>query len=184
MIRRWTLPAVLALVACFSGGWLLQRRIGVGRDVYQQARLFEQVLQHVLDYHVDSLPEGELYRRSIDGLLTVFRDVMTAYALELRREGAVRVAAFQVDQPMRDEVRRRLEAWGVRMADSTYGGGARIVDQQLGYEVARYAFGPDVERRRRVADDAQIGQAVALLRHASTPGALLGLAGTPATSAH
>jgi hypothetical protein len=109
---------------------------------------------------------------------------MTAYALELRREGSVRAAAFQVDQPMRDEVRRRLEVRRVRMADSTYGGGARIVDQQLGYEVARYALGPDFERRRRVTDDAQIGQAVALLRHASTPGALLGLAGTPASSAH
>jgi carboxyl-terminal processing protease len=133
----------------------------------------------------DTLTSAEQrFVQSLDGRLTVFRDVMTAYALDLRREGSVPVEAFRVDQPMRDEVRRRLEARGVRMADSTYRGGERIVDQQLGYEVARYAFGPDGERRRRVGDDAQIGQAVALLRHASTPGALLGLAGTPAASAH
>ena len=69
MPRRWTIPLVLALVACFSGGWLLQRRLGVGTDPGEQARLFENVLAHVRDYHVDSLPEAELYQRAIDGML-------------------------------------------------------------------------------------------------------------------
>ena len=61
MSRRWMIPALVALVACFSGGWFLQRRLGLGNDVYQQARLFEEVLAHVRDYHVDSLPEGEQF---------------------------------------------------------------------------------------------------------------------------
>src|SRR6476660_6268247 len=74
MSHRWALPALLALVACFTGGWFLQRRLGVSEDVYQQARLFEQVLAHVRDYHVDSLPEDELYRRAIDGLLAELHD--------------------------------------------------------------------------------------------------------------
>ena len=78
MIRRWTLPAMVALVACFSGGWYLQSRIGVSPDVYQQARLFEQVLEHVRDYHVDSLPEDELYRRAIDGMLEQLHDPYAA----------------------------------------------------------------------------------------------------------
>jgi hypothetical protein len=82
------------------------------------------------------------------------------------------------------DVRRRLEARGVRMADSLYAGGVKIVEQQLGYEVARYAFGPAAERRRRVADDPQIGEAVELVRQAATPGALLGLAGTAAGDRH
>ncbi|MFL5516278.1 MAG: hypothetical protein ACJ8DJ_08980, partial [Gemmatimonadales bacterium] len=116
--------------------------------------------------------------------LAAFRDVMTSYALDLRHGGAIRSTAFQVSQAMRDEVRKRLAARGVRMADSTFGGGARIVDQQLGYEVARYVFGADLERRRRITDDRQIGQAAALLRGASTPGALLGLAGTAGRAAH
>ena len=63
------------------------------------------------------------------------------------------------------------------MADSVFAGGTKIIEQQLGYEVARYAFGPAAERRRRVTDDPQVEQAVALVRQASTPGALLGLAG-------
>src|SRR3954452_10018562 len=78
MPRRWTLPALLALLACFSGGWLLQRRLGVGDDVYQQARLFEQVLAHVRDYQVDSLPESELYHRAIDGMLKQLHDPYAA----------------------------------------------------------------------------------------------------------
>jgi hypothetical protein len=70
------------------------------------------------------------------------------------------------------------------MADSLYQRGASIVDQQLGYEVARYVFGPAAERRRRVTEDAEIEQAVALLRQAPTPGALLGLAGASPGSLH
>src|SRR3954447_17312420 len=78
MSKRWTLPALVALIACFSGGWLLQRRLGTGGDVYQQARLFETVLAHVRDYHVDSLPEAELYRRAVDGLLGQLHDPYAA----------------------------------------------------------------------------------------------------------
>jgi hypothetical protein len=70
------------------------------------------------------------------------------------------------------------------MADSTFRGGTKILDQQLGYEVARYVFGPAAERRRRVSDDPQIGRAVELLRQATTPSALLGLASGAATRAH
>ena len=78
MSHRLTLPALLALVACFTGGWFLQRRLGVGPDVYQQARLFEEVLAHVRDYHVDSLPESELYHRAIDGMLEQLHDPYAA----------------------------------------------------------------------------------------------------------
>jgi carboxyl-terminal processing protease len=124
----------------------------------------------------DTLSSAEQrFVQALDGRLTAFRDVMTGYALELRRAGAARSEAFEVSQAMRDEVRRRLDSHGVRMADSTFAGAARIVDQQLGYEVARYVLGPEAERRQRVADDRQIGQAVELLRQAPTPGALLGL---------
>jgi hypothetical protein len=77
---------------------------------------------------------------------------------------------------MRTEFRHRLEAGGVHLADSTFTGGEQIVDQQLGYELARYVFGPAAERRRRAQDDRQIGEAVILLRQAQTPSALLDLA--------
>ena len=126
----------------------------------------------------DTLTTAEQrFSEALDGKLAAFRDVLNAYALDLRRSGTISSEAFVVNPSMRVEIRRRLEARGVRMADSLYAGGGKIVDQQLGYEVARYAFGPSAERRRRVSDDPQIGQAVALVRQAATPGALLGLAG-------
>src|SRR5262245_5289849 len=78
MARRWTIVAVLALVVCFSAGWFLQRELAVGPDVYQQARLFENVLALVRDYHVDSIPESELYQRATDGMLKEMRDPYAA----------------------------------------------------------------------------------------------------------
>ena len=49
MSRRWMVAALVALIACFTSGWLLQRQLGTGPDVYQQARLFEEVMAHVRD---------------------------------------------------------------------------------------------------------------------------------------
>jgi carboxyl-terminal processing protease len=124
------------------------------------------------------------FARALDGRLAAFRDAVNATALEIRRRGTVRAEGFVVDQAMREEVRRRLEERGVHLPDSTFRSGEQIVEQQLGYEVARYVFGPTAERRRRVADDRQIGTALALLRQVQTPQALLGLATTPRGSLH
>jgi hypothetical protein len=74
MNRRWTVPAVLALLVCFTSGWFLQSRLSPAGEVYRQARLFENVMAHVRDYHVDSLSESELYIQATDGLLKQLRD--------------------------------------------------------------------------------------------------------------
>lgn len=123
--------------------------------------------------------EAQRFVQALDGRLPVFRDVLTAYALELRRAGTVTSARFVVDDRMRREVRRRLQIRGVSVPDSVYAGGAAIVNQQLGYEIARYLFGPSAERRRRVGEDPQVGEAVALAERASTPAALLGMVTDP-----
>jgi carboxyl-terminal processing protease len=78
MNRRWTVPAVLALVVCFTSGWFLQSRLGPQGELYRQARLFETVLAHVRDYHVDSLPEAELYAQATEGLLHELDDPYAA----------------------------------------------------------------------------------------------------------
>jgi carboxyl-terminal processing protease len=124
------------------------------------------------------------FGRALDGQLAIFRDAINATALDVRRRGAVHSENFVVDEAMRNEVRQKLDAGGVRLADSTFRSGEHLIDQQLGYELARYLFGPTAERRRRVRDDRQIGQAVALLRQAQTPSALLGLASAPPVPSH
>jgi predicted metalloprotease with PDZ domain len=50
--------ATVAMVACFTSGWLLQRQVAAGGDVYQQARLFEKVLAHVRDFGIGLLVDA------------------------------------------------------------------------------------------------------------------------------
>ncbi|MBA3555054.1 MAG: hypothetical protein H0W29_09895, partial [Gemmatimonadales bacterium] len=68
MKQRWSVIGLVALISFFSGGWLLQRGAGAG-NVYQQARLFDDVLGHVSAYYVDSLGEIDLYKKATDGML-------------------------------------------------------------------------------------------------------------------
>jgi len=133
----------------------------------------------------DTLTTAEtVFAQSLGGHVPVFRDILTAYALELKKEGRVGGEAFGVTPVMRAEVARRLRQRGVAIADSVFEGGSRIVGEQLGYEIARYTFGADAERRRRAAEDVQILQAIELVRGTSSPRALLGLAGPQAQQVH
>jgi carboxyl-terminal processing protease len=128
-------------------------------------------------------PEA-LFAQSLGEQVPVFRDVLTAYALDLKKGKAVADERFQVSPEMRVEVKQRLAQRGVAIADSIYGGGSRIVDEQLGFEIARYAFGPAAERRRRAAGDPQIQRAIELVRGTTSPQALLGLSGGDAPQVH
>src|SRR5213592_333583 len=73
----------VAGVALATGGWLLQREVTPVGSVYQQARLFEDVLAHVADYYVDSIDERELYQMAIDGMLDQLHD---PYSVFLKRD--------------------------------------------------------------------------------------------------
>jgi carboxyl-terminal processing protease len=137
----------------------------------------------VLEPDTLTTPES-LFAQTLSEQIPVFRDVLTAYALELKKRRAVASEVFQVTGAMRAEVRRRLEERGVMMVDSVFNGGVRIVDEQLGYEIARYGFGPLAEQRRRATGDSQIRHAIQLVRGTSSPRALLGLAGGIAPRAH
>jgi carboxyl-terminal processing protease len=83
MRHRWGIIVVVAAVSFFTGGWLLQRGAASDGNVYQQARLFDDVLHHVHEYFVDSLGESELYQRATDGLLEGLQD---PYSVLLRGE--------------------------------------------------------------------------------------------------
>src|SRR5206468_1052110 len=70
MRHKVAIVAVVAVVALATGGWFLQRETEPEGSVYQQARLFDDVLAHVSDYYVDSLDERKLYEMAIDGRST------------------------------------------------------------------------------------------------------------------
>ena len=50
MKQRWGLIGLVAVISFLSGGWLLQRGVAAGGNVYQQARLFDDVLSHVFEF--------------------------------------------------------------------------------------------------------------------------------------
>ena len=80
MIRhKGSIVAVVTLAALVSGGWFLQRGTEPEGSVYQQARLFDDVLAHVSDYYVDSIDERKLYEMAIDGMLDQLHDPYSVY---------------------------------------------------------------------------------------------------------
>src|SRR2546430_9519023 len=75
MIRhKGFVVAAVVSAALMSGAWFLQRETEPAGSVYQQARLFDDVLAHVADYYVDSLDEKQLYQMAIDGMLDKLGD--------------------------------------------------------------------------------------------------------------
>jgi carboxyl-terminal processing protease len=74
MKQRWSLIVLVALMSFFSGGWLLQRGVASDGNVYQQARLFDDVLGHVNTYFVDSIGETDLYQKATRGMLEQLMD--------------------------------------------------------------------------------------------------------------
>ena len=77
--QRILIVVVIALLALATGGWLLQREAQPAGSVYQQARLFDDVLAHVADFYVDSLDERQLYQMAIDGMLDQLRDPYSVF---------------------------------------------------------------------------------------------------------
>jgi len=73
MKQRWGMIGLVSVISFLSGGWLLQRGAGSG-NVYQQARLFDDVLSHVSAYYVDSLGETDLYQKATRGMLEQLKD--------------------------------------------------------------------------------------------------------------
>jgi carboxyl-terminal processing protease len=80
MIRhKGFVVAAVVSAAVVSGGWFLQRETEPAGSVYQQARLFDDVLAHVADYYVDSLDERQLYQMAIDGMLDQLHDPYSVF---------------------------------------------------------------------------------------------------------
>ena len=113
------------------------------------------------------------YIRALGNKISVYRDVISTYALELKANGHLGSPAFTVSTEMVDEVVRRLRTKGVALPDTVIAGARSLIGQELGIEVARYVFGRPAEFRRRMGNDPQVQQALALARRAKSPADLL-----------
>jgi hypothetical protein len=77
---------------------------------------------------------------------------------------------------MRQQVYKRLRDKDVQISLEVFNGAGALIDEQLGFEIARYVFGRPAEFRRRATQDQQMQTAMGLLRKAQTPKQLLSLA--------
>ncbi len=80
---RWGGLIAILVLAIISGGWLLRRKAAPEGTVYQQARLFENVVASIHSNYIDSLAEGDLYQTAAKALVASLRD---PYAELLTRE--------------------------------------------------------------------------------------------------
>jgi carboxyl-terminal processing protease len=132
----------------------------------------------------DTLTEAEReFAKALGNDLPLYRDALTTLALEAKTKRTVTAESFSITPAMRRQVFDRLRSKGASLSQEQFDGAGRLVDQQLGYEVARYVFGRSAEFRRRAADDRQMQTAMGLLRQAQSPKELMGLATTAKTGA-
>jgi len=125
----------------------------------------------------DSLTDSErAFAPALGSKFAEYRDAITTTALQIKNDKAVTSESFVVTPAMRAEVLRRMRAKGVDISEQTFAQAASLLDEQLGYEVARYVFGRPAEFRRRARDDKQMQIALELLRRAQSPKDLLSAA--------
>jgi carboxyl-terminal processing protease len=132
----------------------------------------------------DTLSESEReFAKALGNGLPQYRDALTSIALEAKKTHGVKAESFKVTPAMRQQVYERLRARDVKISSNVFNGAGQLIDEQLGYEVARYVFGRPAEFRRRATNDAQMQTAMGLLRKAQTPKDLLSLARTNGSAA-
>ncbi len=69
----------MLVVALVTGGWFLQRGVAQEANVYLQARLFQEVLDHVTEQYVDSVDRSALIGSAIAGVLDQLNDPHTSF---------------------------------------------------------------------------------------------------------
>ncbi len=102
-----------------------------------------------------------------------FRDAMVDVAINLQSRGAVRSRDFVVTQQMLDDLWTAMRGRGFRFSRSTFDGARTLVSSLLAREIARFAFGPDAEAERAIADDRVIQDAVKIASGAKSPSDLV-----------
>ena len=118
-------------------------------------------------------PGDQALEDALGSRVTEFRDAMVDVAIALRSRGAVRSRDFVVTPKMLDELWVSMRGRGFRFPRSTFDGATPLVSSLLAREIARFAFGPEAEAERAIADDPVIQEAVRRAAEAKSPTDLL-----------
>ncbi len=71
---RWVALVTVLALSFVSGGWLMRPAPSTEGGIYQQARLFENVVLAIHRHFIDSLGEGDLYQRAAGALVGSLHD--------------------------------------------------------------------------------------------------------------
>jgi carboxyl-terminal processing protease len=77
--QRIVFTTAVAVVAFVSGGWFMQQGSRRDDNVYQRARLFDDVMSHIADYYVDPIDERQLYNMAISGMVNELHDPYSVF---------------------------------------------------------------------------------------------------------
>ena len=67
--RAVLVPALVVVFAITSGGWLLQRGVGMRANIYLHARVFEEVVERIEGHFVGEVDVDDLYEAAIAGVV-------------------------------------------------------------------------------------------------------------------
>lgn len=113
------------------------------------------------------------FQHMLGNAVPKFRDALTDYGLSLKASHAITSPDFAVTPEMRAELKRRMQARGIKVDDTVYAGASGLVDRLLAYEIARYSFGERGEYARRLRDDPMVEAARRIVAGAPTQQELL-----------
>ncbi len=112
-------------------------------------------------------------QRALGRQIPEFRNAVADYAVSIKASHSVSSPDFAVTPAMRAELLRRMRQRGIVVDDQSYDAASGVVDRTLGYDVARYVFGPAVQAARQLRDDPVVTRAALLVAGAASPAALL-----------
>ena len=95
---RWIVLVTVLALSFVSGGWLMRPAPSTEGGIYQQARLFENVVSSIHAHFIDSLGEGGLYQRAAGALVGSLHDPYAELLLdESYREYQRQMNGIEVD---------------------------------------------------------------------------------------
>jgi carboxyl-terminal processing protease len=121
-------------------------------------------------------PAVEALVRAINPYGAAYSDAMFDFATAYAASRQSLRPDFEVTEEMLDALYRRLTDGGVEVSRETYDAARGWLVRQLGYRIAYSKWGQEGARRRWNADDPDVEMAREVLRDASRPGDVFGIA--------
>jgi len=72
--KMLAVPGAVVVLAVISGGWFLQKDLGLGANLYVQTRVLDEVVARIEQHFVDEIDTEELYDAALEGVVARLGD--------------------------------------------------------------------------------------------------------------